>query len=295
MSYLNAYYNTIEAFEAQLPKYFKGKHPMEKLIEESMLYSLEAGGKRIRPMLLLEFCHAYGGKQSEAYPFASAIEMIHTYSLIHDDLPCMDNDDLRRGKPTNHVRYGYDMAVLAGDALLNKASEIMIDQCLISDEPSLCIKAMAEIMSASGTKGMILGQVADIKMQSTDISVEDLDFINHHKTGKLLTASILAGAILGGASVDECLLIKEIGYDLGLLFQVVDDLLDVTGDVEKMGKRTQIDIQNDKTTYPLLLGIEQTKLRIEKMRSQLISKVSKLEMNSEFLVDTINFLSVREY
>ncbi|GAU76967.1 polyprenyl synthetase family protein [Fusibacter sp. 3D3] len=285
----------IAQFEHCLDAYFEGTSQAQRLINEAMLYSLKAGGKRIRPLLLIEMCLAFGGTYEDAIDFAVGIEMIHTYSLIHDDLPCMDDDDLRRGKPTNHVVYGYDMAVLAGDGLLNKAYEVMLDRVTQKNDSSDAIRAMSEILKASGSQGMILGQVADIKYQSDDMDVETLDFINHHKTGKLIIAAMKSGAILGGASSEAIDAVARIADKMGLLFQVVDDLLDLIGSAEKLGKRTQMDIKNDKRTYPMLLGLENTQLRIKQLEYEILNGIKALPIQSEFLIDTVKFLVNRDY
>ena len=265
------------------------------LISEAMLYSLNAGGKRIRPMLVLEMAKAYGDINDGAVAFAAAIEMIHTYSLIHDDLPCMDDDDLRRGKPTSHVVFGEDIAVLAGDSLLNLASEVMLETVIKNCENINYMHAMREILKASGSNGMILGQVADIKYHESEIDIETLDFINFNKTGRLLTASIFAGAYIGGADGKEIALLREIGRDIGLLFQIVDDVLDVVGDAEKLGKRTQIDTKNNKKTYPNLLGLEGTYLAIQRLQDSLESKIDDLSIDSSFLKSLVDFLVKRDY
>ena len=267
----------------------------KSLISEAMLYSLNAGGKRIRPMLVLEMAGAYGDTNDVAVTFAAAIEMIHTYSLIHDDLPCMDDDDLRRGKPTSHVVFGEDIAVLAGDSLLNLASEVMLDTVIKHCENINYMHAMREILKASGSNGMILGQVADIKYHETDIDVATLDFINYNKTGRLLTASIIAGAYIGGADEIEIRLLREIGREIGLLFQIVDDVLDVVGDAEKLGKRTQIDTKNNKITYPSLLGLEGTNQAIQSLQRSLDSKINRLRIESSFLKSLVVFLVNRDY
>ncbi|MBS7526701.1 polyprenyl synthetase family protein [Fusibacter paucivorans] len=295
MSYLNYYHHTPEAFDANISAYFDAGSSMETFIDTCMRYSLEAGGKRLRPLLLLEFCTAYGGKDEDAYPFAMAIEMIHTYSLIHDDLPCMDDDKLRRGKPTNHVVYGEDMAVLAGDGLLNTAAELMAHAAMTSRNSERALMAMHTILKASGTRGMILGQVADIKMQCETTDVAALDYINHYKTGKLLTASMTAGALIGGAEAEEVEKIERIGHKVGLLFQVVDDLLDLTGDVQKMGKEVHIDSRNDKVTYPLLLGISETQHRIEQLRDEILAEITNLSIHMRFFEETIKFLTIRDH
>ncbi len=285
----------IARFEHDMETYFKGSSRAQKLINDAMLYSLKAGGKRIRPLLLIEMCLTFGGSYEDAIDFAMGIEMIHTYSLIHDDLPCMDDDDLRRGKPTNHVVYGYDMAVLAGDGLLNKAYEVMLERVIRNHNSPRDIQAMSEILKAAGSSGMILGQVADIKYQSDDMDVETLDFINHHKTGKLIIAAMKSGAILGGASSTEVDAVAKIADNMGLLFQVVDDLLDLIGSAEKLGKRTQMDIKNDKLTYPMLLGLENTQKRIRQLEQDILKGIKALDAQSEFLIDTVKFLVNREY
>ena len=280
---------------------FHRETPAVQLMKEAVLYSLNAGGKRIRPTLVYEMAHAYGADLDCAEPFAIAIEMIHTYSLIHDDLPCMDDDDLRRGKPTNHIVYGEDIATLAGDALLNCAAELMTNACMAHLNPIRPLCAMREILNGSGASGMILGQVADIKYHehmsfySKDEALVALDYINEHKTGKLLTAALLAGAYLGNASDEEIEKLREIGKNIGYLFQIVDDLLDVVGDVQKIGKRTQIDEKNSKLTYPAILGVEDTQVVIESIRNKLMIQIEELSIEPTFLNGLIQFLAEREY
>lgn len=269
--------------------------PARQLISNAMLYSLRAGGKRLRPMLLLEMAFAYNGDMKAAQNFACALEMIHTYSLIHDDLPSMDNDDLRRGKPTNHIVFGEDIAILAGDGLLNLSSELMLDTVIEHGGSVRMMRAMREILNAAGSSGMILGQVADIKYHENLIDLEKLDFINTFKTGKLLTAALIAGATVGDASDSEIRVLGEIGILMGLLFQIVDDVLDVVGDQAKMGKRTQIDSRNDKTTYPGMLGLDRTNEIIGKIRIELKEKVDQLSIDKTYLYSLIDFLVEREY
>lgn len=265
------------------------------LIKESMNYSLCAGGKRIRPLLLLEIAKSYGADLNLAVEFAIAIEMIHTYSLIHDDLPSMDDDDLRRGKPTNHVVFGEDIAILAGDSLLNLSAEVMLNAVIKHHGELRNLKAMREILKASGPSGMILGQVADIKYHETEADRVQLDFINQNKTGKLLTASIIAGAYLGNASEDEITKLRTIGKDIGMLFQLVDDVLDVVGDEKKIGKRTQIDAKNNKCTYPSLLGLNETKKIIASLQAKLLADIELLEIDKTFLKSLVTFLATREF
>lgn len=269
--------------------------PARQLISDAMLYSLHAGGKRLRPTLLLEMAFAYKGDMKAALNFACALEMIHTYSLIHDDLPSMDDDDLRRGKPTNHVVYGEDIAILAGDGLLNLSSELMLDTVIENGGSIRMMRAMREILNAAGSSGMILGQVADIKYHEHAINLEKLDFINTFKTGKLLTAALIAGATIGDASDSDIKALGEIGILMGLLFQIVDDVLDVVGDQEKMGKRTQIDSKNDKTTYPGMLGLDRTYEIIGKLKHELKEKVDQLSIDKTYLFSLVDFLVDRDY
>lgn len=289
------------ALETKINQFVEGpnndavSNKAKKIISESMNYSLGAGGKRIRPLLLLEIAKSYGANLNFAVEFALAIEMIHTYSLIHDDLPSMDNDDLRRGKPTNHVVFGEDIAILTGDSLLNLATEIMIEAIIKHGGELRSLKAMREILNAAGPSGMILGQVADIKYHDETLDRTCLDFINQNKTGKLLSSCIIAGAYLGNASQDEIEKLKGIGTDIGMLFQLVDDVLDVVGDEQKIGKRTQIDVKNNKTTYPSLLGLDETKKIITDLQTKLLISIDQLEIDKTFLKSLVTFLGSREF
>ncbi|GAB6108867.1 polyprenyl synthetase family protein [Fusibacter bizertensis] len=286
--------NKINQF-VEVPNNDAVSNKAKKIISESMNYSLGAGGKRIRPLLLLEIAKSYGANLNLAVEFALAIEMIHTYSLIHDDLPSMDNDDLRRGKPTNHVVFGEDIAILTGDSLLNLSTEVMIEAIIQHGGEQRSLKAMREILNAAGPSGMILGQVADIKYHEEALDRASLDFINQNKTGKLLSACILAGAYLGGASGDEIEKLEHIGTDIGMLFQLVDDVLDVVGDEQKIGKRTQIDVKNNKTTYPSLLGLDETKRIISDLQTKLLISIDQLEIDKTFLKSLVTFLGSREF
>ena len=223
----------------------------------AMCYSLEAGGKRLRPVMLLAACEMAGGDAEFALPFACALEMIHTYSLIHDDLPAMDNDDFRRGKPTNHKAFGEGMAVLAGDGLLNAAAELMTRTALkLAD--SRGIRAMEIIMRHAGVTGMIAGQAADLINEGETPRKDLVTYIHSHKTADLLEAPMEAGLVLAGADEEACLLGRVYGYHLGLAFQMTDDLLDVTGDAVLMGKKTGADAGLNKMTWVALRGVEGT-------------------------------------
>ena len=224
---------------------------------EAMRYSLLAGGKRLRPVMLLAACDMAGGEENTALPFACAIEMIHTYSLIHDDLPAMDNDDLRRGKPTNHKVFGEDLAILAGDGLLNAAAELMARAALgMADTRG--IRAMEIIMRHAGVTGMIAGQTRDV-LSEGEMPREDLvSYIHSHKTADLLEAPMEAGLALAGADGTQIRAGYEYGYHLGLAFQMTDDLLDVTGDAAMLGKNTGMDAELNKMTWVALRGVEGT-------------------------------------
>jgi len=225
---------------------------------EAMRYSLEAGGKRLRPVMLLAACDMAGGDAAAALPYACAIEMIHTYSLIHDDLPAMDNDDLRRGKPTNHKAFGEDLAILAGDGLLNAAAELMARAALrMTDVRG--IRAMEIIMRHAGVTGMIAGQTIDVLSEGEKPEKELVAYIHSHKTADLLQAPMEAGLALAGANDEQISAGTRYGYHLGLAFQMTDDLLDVTGDAETLGKNVGMDTVLDKMTWVALRGVEGTK------------------------------------
>ena len=252
-----------------LSAYLEEKECLQNTIYKAMNYSLHAGGKRIRPVLMLACAELMGGVRENVMPFACAIEMIHTYSLIHDDLPCMDNDDLRRGKPTNHKVYGDAMAILAGDGLLHSAFEIMTkDMLLYFDQPQkLQYRAQAayEIAKRSGVRGMVAGQVADIESENKQCSKEMLDYIHLNKTAQLITAAVMAGSSLAGISFEERKSMSTFGEALGLAFQIIDDYLDVCGDQEVIGKPVGSDAKLNKSTYASLYGIETTVARANEL------------------------------
>ncbi|MGG3924059.1 polyprenyl synthetase family protein, partial [Geobacillus thermodenitrificans] len=240
-----------QAVEAALSRYIAQLHGPETL-KKAMAYSLEAGGKRIRPLLLLSTIQALGQNPSLGLPVACAIEMIHTYSLIHDDLPSMDNDDLRRGKPTNHKVFGEAMAILAGDGLLTYAFQLIAE---IHDERvpvDVRLQLIAELAKAAGPEGMVAGQVADMEGEGKTLALAELEYIHRHKTGKMLQYSVHAGALLGGADARQMRELNEFAAHLGLAFQIRDDILDIEGTEEKIGKRVGSDRENHKATYPAL-------------------------------------------
>jgi geranylgeranyl diphosphate synthase type II len=229
---------------------------------EAMNYSLTAGGKRIRPLLVFATLRAFEKEEEIGIPAACAVEMIHTYSLIHDDLPSMDNDDLRRGKPTNHKVFGEAAAILAGDALLTQSFQVLTE----SSHPDVCdstkLQLVLELAKAAGAEGMVGGQVADMEGEQKALSLEELEYIHKHKTGKLLTFCVRAGAILAGASQEQLHQLDAFSVHLGLAFQIRDDILDIEGNEEQLGKPVGSDTENDKTTYPSLLGMEEAKSKL---------------------------------
>ncbi len=253
---------------------------------DAMKYSLVAGGKRLRPVLLLAACEFAGGDIYEALPYACAIEYIHTYSLIHDDLPAMDDDDLRRGLPTNHKVYGEAMAILAGDGLLTTAFEaINKDMMLDFDQPEKLtkkVKAMYEIAKGAGCRGMVAGQVCDIEGEKTQYSNEMLDYLNLNKTGALIRASIRAGLFLGNATNVMIEDFDNYAEALGLAFQIRDDILDETGDEQTLGKSVKQDTKFDKNTYVHINGMEKAIARLDELTNVAINSISNYYDNAEF-------------
>lgn len=265
--------NYIPLIESALRKYLM-KNSSRDDITLAMEYSLMSGGKRVRPILTLEFCKVCGGDINTALPFACAVEMVHTYSLIHDDLPCMDNDDLRRGRPTNHIVNGEALALLAGDALLNLAFEVML-----SDETVKLVGEEKAIVSArilancSGRLGMIGGQVIDLKSEGEEISLETLEELHLKKTGALISAAAQIGCIVAGADEEKLIAAKNYAKCLGLAFQVMDDVLEATSSDEKLGKSTNSDIINEKATYVSVLGLEKSKEKINELTKEAVDSL----------------------
>ena len=259
MEFKNSLKIKSDYIEELLKKYMPKEDGYQSKIMESMNYSLKAGGKRLRPILTLEACKIVGGNEEDAIPFAMAIEMIHTYSLIHDDLPSLDNDDLRRGKPTNHKVYGEAMAILAGDGLLNYAYEIMLSSSLNKDNPEKYLRAIGEIAKSAGIYGMIGGQVVDVESENTLIPKEKLDYIHLNKTAAIMVGCMRAGAIVGNANEEQLEKVTKYAKNIGLSFQIVDDILDVTSDSQTLGKPVGSDEENEKCTYVSLKGLDESK------------------------------------
>ncbi|OJT89737.1 farnesyl-diphosphate synthase [Clostridioides difficile] len=268
--------------EKVLKEYMPKEEGYQKTVIEAMNYSLSAGGKRLRPILTLEACKIVGGNEDEAIPFAIAIEMIHTYSLIHDDLPALDNDDLRRGRPTNHKVYGEAMGILAGDALLNYAFEVMLAGSINKENPEKYLKAINEIAKGAGIYGMIGGQVVDVESENKQIEKEKLDYIHMNKTAAMMVGCMRAGATIGGANSEQMEEITKYAKNIGLSFQIVDDILDIVGDEAKLGKKVGSDIENHKSTYPSLLGLDKSKEIAHNLIDEAKKSIEKLSDDVDF-------------
>lgn len=289
----------VEQIESVIKKYLPEETGYQKTVIEAMNYSILAGGKRLRPMLLRETYRMFGGKEGLEEPFMAAIEMVHTYSLVHDDLPCMDNDEYRRGRKTTHVVYGEGMAVLAGDGLLNYAFETAVKAFdLAKDEKQMqkVARALAVFAQKAGIYGMIGGQNADIEAENMgdEVTAQQLLFIHEHKTAALIQSAMMVGAILAGAREEEVRQIEKCAYNVGIAFQIQDDILDITSSLEVLGKQTGSDEKNHKTTYVTLKGMEQAKQDVKELSEEAIHIISSFETSNEFLEALIKQLITRE-
>ncbi len=263
-------------------------------INKAMKYSLMAGGKRLRPALALAVCEMLDGDRNGIIPFACAIEMIHTYSLIHDDLPAMDNDDFRRGIPTNHKVFGEAMAILAGDALLNKAFELMLSYTSAhSAGVERKLEAMRIIADAAGAEGMIRGQVVDLESEGAVISRETLEYMHRYKTGALIKAPILSSALLSGATEEEFKSLEKYAENIGLAFQIKDDIMDVKGSLEQMGKTAGSDAAADKSTYVTLFGIDEAEVLLDKVVKSAVDALQSFGEKARFLKELAEFIKSR--
>ncbi|MBI4690345.1 MAG: polyprenyl synthetase family protein [Nitrospirae bacterium] len=259
-----------ELVDAFLVEYFSSPSS-PKILGESITYSLFAGGKRVRPILCLAAYEACDGDSEDILPFASSIELIHTYSLIHDDLPAMDNDDLRRGKPTNHKVFGEGIAILGGDGLLTEAFYIMADSLSMRNiKNTALIRAIKDIAFASGIHGMVGGQTQDLLSENSDPDKETLFFIHKHKTAALITSSVRAGAFLANCTKPVLNAITRYGENIGLAFQIIDDILDIEGSTDELGKTVGSDIRKKKMTYPAIYGLEESRKKAEELISEAI-------------------------
>lgn len=283
----------ISLINARLSELVPKKNNKQSEIYDAMRYSLMAGGKRIRPIISLGVCEMLGGDARSVLNFACALECIHTYSLIHDDLPCMDNDDLRRGRPTCHKAFSEDTALLAGDSLLNRAFEIMAEA---DSPPKTVVEIICTVSYYSGTEGMIGGQVVDLKNEGAkNLTEDDLIYTHKRKTGALITAASMIGAICAGASEKQKKKIADFSENLGLAFQIKDDILDFTGDEKVLGKPTGSDEENHKNTFVTVLGIDEAEKRLENATAKAKSAIAEFGEKGEFLNALADFLLRRNY
>lgn len=282
--------------ENSLNKAVKVKDNPQKIIYEAMNYSLMSGGKRLRPVLMLGAYEIFNNDDEKVLPFACAMEMIHTYSLIHDDLPAMDDDDYRRGRLSNHKKFNEATAILAGDALLNKAFEAGLEAVIYFNlDVKRAVRALSVIADSSGTEGMIGGQIVDIFGNEKIKSVEELIYMYSLKTGAIIKSSVVAGAILGGANECEIDALEKFAEKIGLAFQIEDDILDVTGTQEKLGKPIGSDIANDKTTYLSFVEIEEAKKHVVKLTDEAIDSLKVFGGKAEHLVELAKYLTSRDH
>src|SRR5687768_8412085 len=283
-----------EAVNDALDRFLPKAKTKPSTIHTAMRYSLFAGGKRLRPALCLAAAEACGGEQKEALPFACAVECIHTYSLIHDDLPAMDNDDFRRGKPTNHKVYGEAMAILAGDSLLTMAFELCSRAGTMDGlEPSRQVQLIQELAIGSGNRGMVGGQVLDIQAENQDIDLATLQSIHKHKTGMLIRAAVRMGAITAGATATQLDSLTAYAEDIGLAFQIADDVLNVTGTREELGKNPNTDAERGKKTYPTFYGVEGAKQLADACVSRAIDRLSSFGSTADPLREIARYITSR--
>ena len=282
-----------EEIEAVLKSYLPREEGFAKTMAQAMNYSVLAGGKRLRPMLILETCRMFGGEDKLAYPFMAAMEMIHTHSLVHDDLPALDNDDYRRGRLTTHKVYGEAMGVLSGVALLNYAYEVMLTAFdLAEDEKARArvINALKVMSHKTGLYGMLGGQSVDVENDGKPMSREMINYIYENKTSALIEGSMMAGAILGGASAEEVAVVEKAASGIGLAFQIQDDILDVTSTAEELGKPIHSDEKNHKTTYVTLMGIEKASQQVAELSEEAVKLLEGLNKKNEFLFTLVKEL-----
>ena len=295
MNFKEEYQNRIRSIENILKKYRPCQEGYQKIIMEAMEYSLMAGGKRLRPMLMKESYALFGGEGEVIEPFMAAIEMIHTYSLVHDDLPAMDNDEYRRGRKTTHVVYGEDMGILTGDALLNYAFETACRAFDIAPEESGRIGQALKILAGkAGIYGMIGGQVVDVKESGHILTGEMLDFIYRLKTSALIESSMMIGAVLAGAGAEDTEKMEQIARGIGLAFQIQDDILDVTSTTEVLGKPVHSDEKNEKTTYVTWKGLEGARQEVARMTEEAVRALRAIQPDGGFLEELLKSLVYRE-
>ena len=286
----------VDEIEQIIKRYLPAEEGWQKTIMEAMNYSILAGGKRLRPMLILETLRLFGGEEKLAYPFMAAMEMIHTHSLVHDDLPALDNDDYRRGRLTTHKVYGEAMGVLSGVALLNYAYEVMLtafDKADTPDRQAHVIQALKVISHKTGLYGMLGGQSVDVENDGKPMSREMIDYIYENKTSALIEASVMTGAILGGATEEETAIVEKAAKNIGLAFQIQDDILDVTSTEEELGKPIHSDEKNHKVTYVTLFGVEKASEQVLQFSKQAQFILENLSNKNKFLTALIMEMASR--
>ncbi|MFD2630787.1 polyprenyl synthetase family protein [Oceanobacillus kapialis] len=293
MTDLKAYIQEKKELVQQELKNQLTKLDIPEILKKSMLYSVEAGGKRLRPILLIASYEAFGQRKEEVFPTAVALEMIHTYSLIHDDLPSMDNDDFRRGKPTNHKIFDEATAILAGDALLTYSFEIVGGEAGLTDEQRYHLSRM--LAKVSGPSGMVGGQLLDMEAEDRPVTLEELERIHTLKTGELVRFAVYAGAYIAGADAKQLAALEKFAYYLGLIFQVQDDILDVTGDQEKLGKPVGSDEENQKSTYPKLLGLDGAQARKNQYVAEAKKALEHAGAEGSILMELTDYFSNRDH
>ncbi|WP_430700894.1 polyprenyl synthetase family protein [Paenibacillus tundrae] len=286
-----------EQITNELKEILPAEWDVPQSLRDAMQYSLMAGGKRLRPLLVVAAAEAFGAERQAALPVACAVEMVHTYSLIHDDLPAMDNDDYRRGKLTNHKVFGEATAILAGDALLTHAFYSIVQAGRKSGVSAESLLSIVEDLSElAGARGMVGGQVADMEGEQGMTNLEQLQYIHLHKTGDLIVFSLIAGARIGGATQGQLEALRVFGRDLGLAFQIQDDILDLTGDEQKMGKKTQSDVNQQKVTYPFFIGLEQSQEQVSTLTQSAKDALGRADLtDSSRLMEIADYLMRRDH
>ncbi len=293
MNFQDELKNRTKEIEAVLKSFLPEEKGFAKTMAQAMNYSVLAGGKRLRPMLILETCRMFGGREELAYPFMAAMEMIHTHSLVHDDLPALDNDDYRRGRLTTHKVYGEAMGVLSGVSLLNYAYEVMFtafDKAKNTGEQAKVIQALKVMAHKTGIYGMLGGQSVDVENDGKPVTKEMLDYIYENKTSALIEGSMMTGAILGGASQEEVNAVEKAARNIGLAFQIQDDILDVTSTAEELGKPIHSDEKNHKTTYVILMGIEAASQQVAELSEEAVKLLEGMNKKNEFLFTLVKEL-----
>ena len=283
----------VKFVDEYMEKFLPPEDKYPEIIHKAMRYSVFAGGKRLRPIMVMEACRAFGGDVEKAMPFACAIEMIHTYSLIHDDLPALDNDDYRRGRLTSHKMFGENMAILAGDALLHHAFETMAEACVKMNDIKYT-KAMLAIAQGAGINGMVAGQVVDVISEGKEIDKDTLDYIHKNKTAAMIIGALKAGAEIGCASDEEIKNIERVGELVGVAFQIQDDILDVTSTLEELGKPINSDEKNHKVTYATMFGVEDASKIVLDMSNEALEILHSMGDRMEFLERLTEYLIRRK-